>query len=535
MIEPLSRITDITEIMPPIDRARVQKLIIDFREHCLTRFDDFAPPGFAKDDVDERFGVPPASTGQAVRIREAVLASTGYRRTAYEAIECLTELLQTPRSIKRVLGSTGGAWEHLHGEIYFDDLLVVLAIRETAHSLFDLLAYRIREFRLYDGHPREEGHLPDLPSQVEAVLGSTNPKPLYHKLLRFMFPGWPLDGTRSSSLSTPKVHPQGIAVSDGGVDYFVRLTAEEVPENETSDQRTMRELLRINDEQEYATQLADLMVQDDLLSERVEYFGQVLKPSRVLSITAAFFEIVRENQWYSKFDDALLTGRLWRMALDNPDTEDNYRLWFRKQVERHCQSSLRFANSIDYFWRHRTRDYINTDENEPEMRRLSVERVRFFLDKPAEFACILRGDLPFIWVLRHVVYDYKDNETVRKQTSHEPFREWKPWLAKLLADASRSDAQAVAVVSIPLVYSIVNTRERMRNVWKAKFDEEVATLLFGESLGEIMQIIGTLKDSNDAARTDLDEQGKCILDYAIVHASEWLKKRRQRQTEEQVD
>src|SRR5205085_3845959 len=61
----------------------------------------------------------------------------------------VAELLNTPRTLKAVLRSVVDSWEHLHGEVDFDELLIVTTLRYSAGPVFSFLVRRFADLQVF--------------------------------------------------------------------------------------------------------------------------------------------------------------------------------------------------------------------------------------------------------------------------------------------------------------------------------------------------------------------------------------------------
>ena len=57
----------------------------------------------------------------------------------------LAKLIETPRVLKQVCRAYLSAWEHLHGEVDFDELLMVVALRHAAPEIFSFLCVHFND------------------------------------------------------------------------------------------------------------------------------------------------------------------------------------------------------------------------------------------------------------------------------------------------------------------------------------------------------------------------------------------------------
>lgn len=529
--EPLTKITDKTEIVPKLSRFTIRKWLVKFREHCLDKHNDIYVPGFDRQKINERIGLLHDHSDQYHVFRQRLFAEMGLNPESYKAIDCIIELLRYPRRLKRALTHTCAAWDKLHGEIYFDDLLVIQIIKATACELFHLIVNNINQFKMF-ADSKTKADNKELCQRVETALDVENvpDKMLYHKLIQFLFPGWHSPDQSHESKITDYVfatlNPQGIA-SDSNVDYFARAFAEELPENELSDQYVMRLLLDYNSDKYSETEVIVKIMDSEQFAERIEYFGKLLAPAKVLALTSEYFKAISNKKLYVEFHNHQLTGRLWRMSLDNYETEENHKYWLENQIDKYLLKSLKLANDIFYFWSYRTRSESESKQYPPELHKMYIEKIKQLTKKPEQLVEVLTHDMPFIWILGHRLFGNYTKEEIKKAAGSDFFSNWQPWLANSLIKASQKAPAIIAMYTAPLVYDLNNITfkdedDKMRQGWKASFDKEIGKMLFGDNLQKFMKIISILKEDDYKNYSDLDEQAKTLLDYAVTHSKQWL-------------
>ena len=515
--EPLTKITDKTEVVPKSSWFTTFDLLVKLRGYCLDKYNDIYVPGFNRQVIDKQIGVPEDVSYQYYRVRRYAHVSLRGGTKLYEPSDCLVELLRYPRYLKRALAHTYTTWQQLHGEIYFDDLLVINTIRTTACSLFHLIVNNIDRFRIFNGS-NQKANNKELYQQVEKALDTDKvlDKMLYHELIQFLFPGWQIVSEDQSSKLARSVyatlHPQGIA-TDSNVDYFARVFAEELPEGQLSDQAVMQSLSDYDSDKYSATEFIAKIMISKQFAERVEYFGKMLKPAKVLALTSEYFKTIANNDIELKRDE--LDGRLWRMSLDNYETEENHKRWLEHQIDSYLSKSLRFTNDIFYLWGYRTRSDSQIKQYPPELCELYIEKIKQLVQKPEQFVKALEYDLPHIWTLSHLI-------DVTKQMEKTV---WQPWLVDSLIKASQQSASIVAMYAVPLMYKLndeVVKPEKLRLIQKAGFDEARGTELFDNDLPKLMKVVSILKEDDYKNYSDLDEQAKILLDYAVTHSKQWL-------------
>jgi hypothetical protein len=436
--------------------------------------------------------------------------------------------------LKRALTHTWAAWDKLHGEIYFDDLLVIQTIKVAACELFHLMVNNINQFNVF-ADSRTKADNKELCKRVETALDieKVTDKMLYHKLIQFLFPGWHSPDQSQASKITDFVlatlNPQGIA-SDNDVDYFSRAFAEELPENELSDQYVMRLLSDYNSDKYSAAEVMVKIMNLEQFAERVECFGKLVNPAKVLDLTSEYFKAISIKKPDVEFHNLELTGRMWRMSLDNYETEENHKYWLENQIDKYLPKSLKLANDIFYFWGYRTRSDSESKQYPPELYKMYFEKIKKLIKNTEQFVKVLNHDMPHIWTLRHRVFRNYGNEQITKteqQIKNTFFSDWQPWLADSLVKASQKAPITIAMYTTPLVYDLNNVTfddedSGIRHGWKVGFDEEIGKMLFGDNLQKIMEVVSILKENDYKNYNDLGEQAKTLLDYAVTHSKQCL-------------
>ena len=97
-------------------------------------------------------------------------------------IFAVPKLLLTPRLLKHTLRRMRGAWQALHGEIDFDDLLMVNVLRSAAPEAFDFVHYHIHELRQAEnGKLRSVVQATNQPTSAE---DTNTPEALYRDYIK---------------------------------------------------------------------------------------------------------------------------------------------------------------------------------------------------------------------------------------------------------------------------------------------------------------------------------------------------------------
>lgn len=528
--EPLTKITDKTEIVPKLNRLLVEDCIDRFRSFCYKKYDDIPIPGFDFKENNQRIGILEEHGRDYYRIRRHLNAEMDRDPDIFD---CLTELLRYPRQLKRALSQTWTVWQKLHGEIYFDDLLVLQTIKVTACSLFHLLTNNIDNFKIF-ATTKKEADITDLLQKVETALDQEQitDKLLYHKLIQFLFPGWHYPAQSKASKIANNMYrtlnPQGVA-SDSNVDYFARACAEELPENEIPDQSVMRYLLKYNSGEYSPAKVMGKLIKSEHFADRVEYFGKLLKPSKVLDLTSQYLDFFSKHPEINVRNSGLAVT-LHRMPLDNYETVENHKSWLEHQIVKYLPKSLQLTNDIFGDWGYRTRSDRADQQHPIKCHEFYQEKIQKLITNINQFVNVLKYDMPCIWTLRHAVFCNFTHAGI-KQSSEQAkdafFSPWQPWLAESLIKASTIEPAIIAMYSAPLIYDINNITTHdaahgMMHGWEVTFDSKISELLFGDNLKPIMEIISVLKEEDYKDYKNLDEQAKKLLDYAVTHSKQWI-------------
>lgn len=128
-----------------IDKEHIRKILETFVTEQHNRFPhDYSLRKKGADKTTSRSSLFPSNPFLALRFHDA-------KRLPADS---LIELLSNPRVIKKVLRRTAAAWELLHGEVRFDDLLLINTLRLTAPATLDFI---LRNHSKLEVDPRE-GH-----------------------------------------------------------------------------------------------------------------------------------------------------------------------------------------------------------------------------------------------------------------------------------------------------------------------------------------------------------------------------------------
>ena len=124
------------EAVPLLDREQVAKVLDLLRDECLKQYPD---------DVDTVSQRKPLQVSEQERTLLLESSSLGKR---HDWRYSLPALLNTPRVLKLAMRRFLRAWDELHGEVDFDELLITSTLRVAAPEAFDFLEAQIANFKM---------------------------------------------------------------------------------------------------------------------------------------------------------------------------------------------------------------------------------------------------------------------------------------------------------------------------------------------------------------------------------------------------
>lgn len=226
------------------------KIIKKFRDYCLTEYPKDQPKD-KKDldpvkriDRDKRFMEASETVLESITKHKDGNVQTEKRSVMYD----LAKEIFSPRNLKSVLRRTYQIWESLHGEIDFDELLVMNTLRfgepvvfsfiQINRDLFQRLHYtkeksekeEVRK-QIYARWNRFEGIGDSTGKLSDSELGFS--KEAFYDCMRFIFP------LIQEEMDRFDPYPQSIALSHVN-DYWERYHLEEIPKNQVRDQTVYR-------------------------------------------------------------------------------------------------------------------------------------------------------------------------------------------------------------------------------------------------------------------------------------------------------
>jgi KAP family P-loop domain len=383
-----TRLCNRTESYSRLDPWSVWEVVVAFRQHCLSHFS-----GNAKGDVDP--ALPEIRRTLSVLDKMQWEMGGGNQPWTYLPRQ-IASLLSTPRSLKRALRRTWQAWEALHGELDFDDLLVCNVLREAQPRLYDGVLLNIHRIRgltpvVDELDQRSVDQVDQEKDGILSAIGGlgTAEGEAGRCLVFFLFP---ILGGQYVPRRQPSP-PQSVAML--GTDYWERANARGPRDQEVL--RTMRES-KLPDGSGRRELLCKLMV-DQPFADRVEYFARNVLPvdldmsgSEIRSLASDLFREILD-----RFGAASHTGSvvgyaaLWRALMRKGGMDAQ---WSKREVVGALERSLSFTNDLLSFWASKTYHFVN-NEGHAEVYAAMISRAEsLFADDPARLISVLDSSIP---------------------------------------------------------------------------------------------------------------------------------------------
>ena len=511
------RLAEHIEVIPELPPKNVRTVVNIFRENCLSQYPDDIDC-VSEEKKERRWG--PKDLDE-----EWNELTGGSDKPAF----AIPKLLTGPRLLKQSLRRTWQAWQakqawrNLHGEIDFDDLLMVNVLRFAAPKAFDFVHNYIHKLRIAEGgkisnvikkrvgaacESMNMGGESDTGQDIKVIWKDyIKDDPLddeaAYNLIEALFPGI----TNWDSNKT--LGPQCIGRESNGTDYWVRLNAEELNNNEIPDQQILLAIDQWKQDKESKVRqehtLAEAMLNVEGFSEKIEHFGVMLTGNEVRYLAQQLFALILKGQGKRKHPSGSDDGypgfiELWRLAHER--SIENYDEWLLQEIQKALPVSLRFANELYYYW--------GSEKLIKDIAKLRSKTISKSRDIYRNVESLLEAIDPyFIYCVYHFAVLY--SEPKYGGSGYKP-EDW-TWLADILLEASRKNSQIIVPQIVPLVcQSNMGKKEYIY-----KFNNENTNKLFGEKVSELMRLL-----SKEIDVSLLSEEDRNIIQFAQDEAKTWL-------------
>lgn len=253
----MEKIARYVEEPPKMDPQAAWDTIFAFRDGCLSQT-PFIDPMVERQDPSWPLANP--------RLPPPYVPDPDDRRD-------LAALCPTPRKLKLGLRHCLDVWEHLRGEVDFDDVLVMSLIRAAAPDVFSLVQQSIASLRSSGSGEREDPQPFQLALRGVVGIDKTGYEERIMRILALVFPAL-------SGRNQPR-RPQGFAAS-GRIEYWRRYLSQAPPAAEERDQDVLGEIQAWKEKRDDHRLVASTL--DSKRSPRVEQFAGLLDAEAVLRL-----------------------------------------------------------------------------------------------------------------------------------------------------------------------------------------------------------------------------------------------------------
>jgi hypothetical protein len=412
-----SKLCDHVEVMPRLEVDAIRRPLSLLRDHCR-----------AADAEAQLVDPDPQASGRDTLDLEnsasSLIQASFKGHYGGGPADALTALLHTPRRLKQAIRSSKSLWDSLRGEIAFDDVVLVTALRVGAPSVYEFLVSHLDDIR------REE------PRNAPSLQNDKRGK----ELLARWNDVCETDGRREaietvvSELGFPRLanylrepRPQGIA-RDEPTDYFRRLLAEELRPGDLRDQAVLANIAEyVRTEQ--GGMLAGLLNSSEDSRRYAHvwgHFARTLPADRLLPLAEKLVTALRDR------DGAMASGKhagllaVWgacRRLSRSPQHAD----WLASQIRTTLPLNLGFANDLYYFWASLRSGVVNQEGRDEVRRRLVADARSTYSTPQALLRALAASDG---WWLRYLMQPEDTNEprSIMVEPAH-----W-TWLAEPLIE-----------------------------------------------------------------------------------------------------
>lgn len=385
-----TRLCDRTEVLPEFDPWTTWQVLDAFRTHCLTCFAQGVNA-----DIDP---APPAAR-EALGPLDRLRWTFGGGQEPWRFVpKQLAALIATPRMLKQTLRRTWQAWQALHGEVDFDDLLTCNILRFASEPTYNFLLSHIRQIRDLpvegEGGKTKEEVERARQGLMGMMLGRPRAGVSPETLVSFLFPAW---SDRSVPRRLPV--PQGVAVSEP-TDYWARINAEAV-EAEIRDQEVLRAMRDGRTDGPQRAALVERLAKHEPFSHKFEQFASRnlssvvdLDGDGIRGLATDLFALVL-NRLSAAAAAKSVPGyfALWR-SLYNKPASDHHAAWLTAEARKAMSRSLGFAVELLYYWGEIKYGLLNAADQAAVHRSMVEHGRELFAAEPARLVSVLHPSDP---------------------------------------------------------------------------------------------------------------------------------------------
>ena len=491
-----AKLCDTVELLPQLTPSKVLSVLMLAYSHWLAEFTSTDIDPHRDRENADKLGLRAATIGGMMDY----LSRTG-KATPLDA---LTSLLSTPRALKHVMRHVDRTWQSLHGEVELDDVIIIAALRFGAQSVYDFLIDDIDPARHKpdDMLPRTKSVKADWERIISEVPDGTAAQQLVNLLGIEQLTGRRAVGGRQA--------PQGVHVSEP-VDYFRRITGEELSPGELRDQEVLHDIDNWNAGQslELVRKLVAATEENESYSGVWEHFSDRHTEQQLADLTSQVAAAVLARDGVRAAADHRALIALWRRC-NRRFTKDEYAIWLQNLMLTGIPVSLEFVNSLFYYW---TGDHgIVTGAASTTIRDAAAEALRATVRSGDALASRLNPEHPY-QVGRFITQ-------TGRQIDAATFGQWRDYFSAILIDGARRNPDVVmpeiANLAGDAESGMVAAKEQYPPAFinRYRMDRERMEALFGGDLNQVLALLAEYTGENPWALRAKDE------------ATAWLQERR---------
>ena len=304
--------------------------------------------------------------------------------------------------------------------------------------------------------------------------------------------------------------PQGVHVSEP-VDYFRRITGEELSPGELRDQEVLHDIDNWNAGRslELVKQLVSATEENESYAGVWEHFSDRHTEQQLADLTSQVAAAILARDGVRAAADHRALIALWRRC-NRRFTRDEYAIWLQNLILTGIPVSLEFVNSLFYYW---TGDHgIVTGATSTTIRDAVAEALRATVQSGDALASRLNPEHPY-QVGRFITQ-------TGRQSDAATFGRWRDYFSAILIDGARRSPDVVmpeiANLAGDAESGMVAAKEQYPPAFinRYRIDRERMEALFGGDLNEVLALLAEYAGENPWALRAKDE------------ATTWLQERR---------
>lgn len=470
-----AKIADHILFLTPPKEDIVLALLDRVRNHCLA----------CGEIIDPLAGQRKSTLLTSAAVADMAQMIRGERHPTW--ISGITEILNTPRSLKKVMDSVITGWRNLKGEVDLDELMMINTLRLQATEAFNFFGSHYQEFKILAPNERldkqdtdrskKRGERRDFLKQrwLRACELSGHDDILLAKLLAEL--GYASTHITGIEAWDVKNRCQSVNSARGNV-YFDRLTAEDMLGNELRDQEVLQLRATATSEETLtalgkrfasSVEFADLFVFFEKYHREFRFESALPLASIILNELHPFGDYNREDQTYIRL-------RIWLEQLNFEN--EPYFEWLANEIEKCIPKHLPDAIRLFHEMRHGHGD--SKDTIVLRNRLVNAVKTAFANLGAAEITqCFLPE---YIWSLAHLIRI--DGKAYPPEFLTNP-GDW-AWLAPKIIDAMR-EHRSTFMPQVMVLFGKYGPGGGLPTFWE--YDENAMRTFFGSRYREALELL----------------------------------------------